>query len=145
MAESWRQFTHPDFRVEFSYPEVTPNGQIALRSDEPFMGYARVHLSSPETRELYIEVVRFQDLAPEAEYLRHRPYLERRFGENSVTPLTQTSLAGRPAWAYGFRWDEGERAVRLLEVSGETYRVLYDPKSELNHEVIATLAIRECG
>jgi hypothetical protein len=139
----WRRLTHPDFSLDFSYPEVTPQGHAVKRDDQPFMGYTRVHLSSPETRELYIEVVRFHDLAPENDYLTHRSYLEQRFGKGSVTGLTRTSLSGRPAWAYGFRWDEGERAVRLLEVSGETYRLLYEPRSELNHQVIATLTIPE--
>jgi len=48
-----------------------------------------------------------------------------------------------PSWTYGFRWEEGERAVLLLQVGNDTYRVIYDPRSELSREVIATLSITE--
>jgi hypothetical protein len=34
-----------------------------------------------------------------------------------------------------------ERSVLLLRVGRDTYRIIYDPRSELNTEVIATLTI----
>ncbi len=102
-----------------------------------------MHLRSPGSPELYVEVVRFQDLAPRDEHLHHKPSLERRFGAGSVTALTETTLAERPAWAYAFRWDEGERSVRLLEVAGDTYRILFDPRSELNAQVVETVTVSD--
>jgi YD repeat-containing protein len=138
-----QRFTRPEFAIEFSYPAVTPQGHTLERSDEPFRDYARVHLSSPDSQELYVEAVRFHDLAPRDEYRHHRPYLEKRFGADSITPLTETTVRGRPAWAYAFRWDEAgrsvERAVLLFEIGGDTYRLIYDPRSALNAQVLATL------
>jgi hypothetical protein len=143
----WQRFTRPGFRVQFSYPAETPQGHAVERNEEPFRGYERVHLSSPDSQELYLEVVRFHDLAPPDEYLHHRPYLEKRFGADSITALTETSLQGRPAWTYGFRWDDGERTIErsvfLLQVARDTYRIIYDPRSRLNTQVIATLTIAE--
>jgi hypothetical protein len=143
----WQRFTRPRFRLEFSYPAVTPQGHAVERNEEPFRDYDRVHLSSPDSQELYLEVVRFHDLAPQDEYLHHRPYLEKRFGANSITALTETSLKGRPAWAYAFRWDDGERTIErsvfLLQAARDTYRIIYDPRSQLNTQVIATLTIAE--
>ena len=130
--------------VEVSYPEVTPQGQAVERNEESFRGYARVHLSSTDRQELYLELVRFHDLAPQEEYLQHRPYLEKRFGADSITALTERRLGEWRAWAYAFRWDEEglsvERSVLLLQVAGDTYRIIYDPRSGLNARVIATLA-----
>jgi hypothetical protein len=75
----------------------------------------------------------------------HRPYLERRFG--AVSELTPTSLSGRPAWTYSFGWDdEGrsmERRAVVLQVGRDTYRVIYDPRSDLNAPVIDTLTFSE--
>jgi hypothetical protein len=143
----WKRFTRPGFRVEFSYPAVTPQGRAVERNEEAFRDYARVHLSSPDTQELYLEVVRFDGVAPEDEYLHHRPYLEKRFGADSITALTETSLQGRPAWTYAFRWDEGERAMEravfLLPVGRDTYRIIYDPRSQLNADVIGTVTIAD--
>ena len=149
MAAGWQRFTRPGFRVEFSYPAVTPQGQTVERTeqqvDDPRGKMERVHLSSPDRQELYFELARFHGITPEDEYANHKPYLEQRFGADGLSELTGTTLLGRPANAYAIRWDEEgrpmERAVRLLRVGGDTYRVIYDPRSELNNQVIATLTV----
>jgi hypothetical protein len=50
-------------------------------------------------------------------------------------------MGDRHAWTYGFRWERGERVVLLLQVDDDTYRVIHDPRSELNAEVVATLRV----
>ena len=141
----WERFTRPEFGVEFSYPAVTARGQAVERRDEPFREYPRVHLSSPDKQELYFELVRFDGLSPQDEYQQHRPFLEQRFGAEAITALTETKLRESPVWTYGFRWNEGdrpkERSVLLLQVGDDTYRVIFDPRSALNAQVLATLAI----
>jgi hypothetical protein len=127
--------------VELSYPAVTPQGRPVERTEDQRGDMERVHLTSRDSRELYVEVARFRDLAPRDEFLNHRRFLEQRFGADSITALTETTLRGRPAWAYAFRWDDGERSVLLLQVGRDTYRVIYDPRSELNDQVIATLTV----
>jgi hypothetical protein len=77
------------------------------------------------------------------EYVRHRPYLEQRFGADSTAALTETNLGRWPAWAYAFRWDVTERAVLLLQVDRDTCRIIYDPRSLLNRQVLATLTLIE--
>ncbi len=150
-GREWRRFTRLRFRVEFSYPEVTPHGQPVERNEQRVDDHRgemeRIHLSSPDRRELYFELARFGGIAPQDEYANHKPYLEKRFGAGSVTALTATSLHDRPSWTYAFHWDEQkgpmERAALLLQVGEDTYRVIYDPRSELNDQVIATLTIAD--
>jgi hypothetical protein len=102
-----------------------------------------VHLSSPDSGELYVELARFPGRSPDDEYRGHYPHLASRFGGEAVAALAETTYAGRPAWTYSFRWDEGERAVLLLEVAGDTYRVIYDPRSDLNREVLDTVTVTD--
>jgi hypothetical protein len=141
----WKRLARSDLGVELSYPDPTARGRPVQRDDEPFRRYPRVHLSSPDRRELYVELVRFDDLAPDDEYREHRALLEQRFGVDSVTALTETTFRGWPAWAYGFRWEEDgvpmERSALLLTVGGDTYRLLYDPRSELNARVLSGLTL----
>lgn len=120
--------------LEFTYPE----GDVA-RDDEPFRQHERIHLSSPDKRTLYLEVVWFRGLTPEDEYREHRPHLERRFGPDGVTGLVETELRGRPAWRYSFSGDGIERAAILLPVGGDTYRFIYDPRSDVNTQILATI------
>ena len=145
----WSQLKHPSFRVHLSYPAITPRGRVVERTDErveshPIAGdFERVHLVSADSGELYVELVRFPDRSPHDEYRLHRPSLIERFGEDAVTALTETTFGDWPAWSYSFRWDDGERAVLLLSVSRDTYRVIYDPRSELNDRVLRTLTLTE--
>jgi hypothetical protein len=139
----WQRFERPEFRVRFSYPTLTPQGQPVARVGEQRDGAVRVHLSTPDRQELYFEVVQFPNLTPREEYLRHRPNLEQRFGADSTTALTEVCLGRWPAWAYAFRGDQIQRAVLLLPVDRDTYRIIYDPRSLLNRQVLATLTLVE--
>jgi hypothetical protein len=142
----WQTVTFAGSEVAFSYPAVTPQGQTVERVVEQARDHRgdieRMHLSSPDKHELYVEVIRFRDLSAQEEYERHRSHLEQRLGEGSVTPLNETTFGERPAWTYGFRWDDGERSVLSLEVDGDTYRILWNPRSELNSKVVATMVVR---
>ena len=59
-----------------------------------------------------------------------------------MTPLNETTFGDLPAWAYGFRWSGGERSVLSLKVERDTYRILWNPRSHLNSQVVATLVVR---
>jgi hypothetical protein len=141
VPSDWRRFEHPGLNVVFSYPEVTPTGQRVERRDDE----ARVHLMTSDRRELYFEVARFSNLTPQDEYEQHRPYLEQRFGDRSVSALSETTLAQGRAWRYDFGGPEGEgrleRSALLVEVAPDTYRIIYDPRSELNQRVLDTVTV----
>ena len=142
----WARFTQPGFDVTFEYPEVTPDGHDVVRTEErvedhPLAGsFERVHLSSPGG-EVYLEVARFPGRTPEDEYRSHLPHLVHRFGEGAVTGLAETTAGDLTAWKYGFRWDEGERSVLLFQVAQDTYRVIHDPRSELNARIVGTFRV----
>jgi hypothetical protein len=132
----------PSFRVTLDFPSVTPQGHAVEQVPvERPLGGRGIHATSPGSAELYVELVRFQDLAPEDEYLSHKSFLEQRFGTGAVTELAQTTLQGLSAWSYGFRWEDGERSVLLLRVDDDTYRVIHDPRAPLNADVVATLRV----
>ena len=134
MHEDWQRYSNPRFRLEFRYPDPTPRGHEVERNEQ------RVH---DERGELYFELSRFVGISPQDEYASHRPFLEQRWGDGAVTELAETALLERQAWRYGIRWPEADRVVLLLPLDGYAYRVIYDPRSELNEDVLATLAIVE--
>jgi hypothetical protein len=134
VRKGWVRFS--GFGVEFEYP-----ADGARRDEAP----QRVHIQSPDRQELYFEVARFAGLTPEAEYERHKPYLEGRFGAHAVTELAETTHVGSPAWTYSFNWAEDGRPMArtalLLQIGADTCRVIRDPRSALNDEVLATLRL----
>ena len=144
---NWERFRNERFALEFSYPSPTPQGYEVEVTEERAHDHRgdmeRVHLSSPESAELYFEVARFVGITPHDEYANHGSYLKKRFGAGSVSELTETTLLERPAWTYGLRWPGHDRSVILLPLSSDTYRIIYDPHSTLNDDVIATFEIVE--
>jgi hypothetical protein len=140
---AWQLFEHPEFRLRFRYPAVTPEGRTVERTESRHGSDLRVHLTTHDRAEVYIEVSLFRGLAPVDEYARHQPYLEQRFGKGATSPLTETSLLGQPTWTYDFHWDQGRRAVYLFQVGNDTYRILHNPNFPLNREMMSTLAITE--
>ncbi|MFL6029211.1 MAG: hypothetical protein ACJ74D_04165 [Gaiellaceae bacterium] len=133
MRPDWTRFS--GFGVEFSYPASAERDEAA----------DIVHVHSADRQELYFEVARFRGLTPQQEYARHRPYLEQRFGPGAVTELTATNLGNTPAWTYSFNWDEEgsamERTAVLLQLGPDTCRIIRDPRSVLNDEVLASVVL----
>ena len=103
----------------------------------------RVHLVARQGREVYVEVFQFPNLTPGAEYARHRADLEQRFGPGAVGDLQASSLGTLAGWSYAFHWETGERAVMLLPIDGDTYRLISDPRAPLNNQILATVALVE--
>jgi hypothetical protein len=139
----WLEFSRAALRLRLRYPAVTPAGRPVEITEEERDGAHRVHLTAQEGDEVYLELVRFPDLQPPEEYERHRAYLVGRFGPEAVSELTQSSLRGRPAFAYGFRGNGLERAVLSFQVGRDTYRIISDPRARLNDDIIATVSINE--
>ena len=107
--------------MEFSYPRVTPQGHPVEQFEEHVQDHRgdieRIHLSSPKSGELYFEVARFRELAPQDDYLSHKKYLAQRFGPDSVSP------AGRDG-------RRGKARLGLLHLQGRVDLVLAVPADE---------------
>jgi len=140
-TSTWQLLDDARFELTFRYPDPTPRGQQAHVVPGAYGEYERIHVLS-EDRELYVEVVRVPPMSAEEEYRTHAAYLGERFGPDAVGALGHTTIAGRAAQAYRFRWPEGERTAIVVSTAGATYRIIYNSASALNEDVLATLAFR---
>ncbi len=105
------------------------------------MDEVRVHFRSPDTPELYFEVSRHLRVSAEVFYEREKGFVAERLQDSEVGALTATTLAGQPAQTFSFRWRDGERTVILMEKQDYLYRFIYDPRSQLNLDVLATIKL----
>jgi len=71
--------------------------------------------------------------------------LEKRFelDDFAITGLNETRLVLQPAYEYAFKWRQKERAVILVQKDRAVYRIIYDPHSPLNLQVLATIEFIE--
>jgi hypothetical protein len=114
----WEVFSRPDSALRFQYPAMTPQGHAVARAEEQRPDGFRVHLTSPGSQELYVEVCRFAGLSVAEEHRRHRAYLGQRTDEVAITDLRAARLGQTPAQAYDFRVGERERSALLVQSGG---------------------------
>ena len=140
--QGWLHFTDPRFALGFEYPEITNHGHLVEWTESEEKDIVRVHFRSKDSREVYFEITKYQDLSAQMEYVRHKENLEKRPEGFAVTDLKEIHWMSQPAYEYSVRWSKGSRIVRLLETDNSTYRFLYDPYSPLNFQILLTLRWR---
>jgi hypothetical protein len=142
-SANWCVYAAPGLPLRFRYPDPTPTGHAVDVEEEHRPDGGRVHLRSHGRAELYFEVAWYAALTPQVEYAQHTAYLAVRFAEQAfaATALTPTRLDRRAAFTYGFRWDTFERKVVLVPFEPQLCRLIYNPQSPLNAEVLATVEL----
>jgi hypothetical protein len=94
---------------------------------------------APKSREVYFEVSKYSLVDAEEEYRQHIRSLSEQFQTVTTTELIETVFTSLPAVEYTFEWVSGIRTVILVERSDATYRILYDPRSALNRQILSTV------
>lgn len=142
-TSGWQTYSAAGMPLSLKYPQPAPSGQpveIHTFQDE---AVERSHLLTKDSPEVYFEVTHYPGLAPEAEYQRHRRALEQRdLDEFEITPLLRFEFHLGAAFTYTFKWHQVTRTIILLPTGGGVCRVLYNPHSPLNLEILATLAYK---
>jgi hypothetical protein len=139
----WHQFQDPDFVVQFKYPDPTPDGFEVKQKITKAGDVIRVHLSSPESSELYFELAGFHDGRDAATSRLHLiGENQDRFDEFAASDLKRTAVANLPAQTFTFRWRNGVRTAIFFRVGTITYRIIYNPLSSLNIELLSTVEVK---
>jgi hypothetical protein len=137
--QNWQHFANPRFALGFMYPSLTPQGHIVERAERQGDEVIRVHFTSKDSHELYFEMAKYINLSPPVEYQRHKESLEKRPDRFIVSELKEIRWLSQSAYEYSLKWKQGTRTVRLIEADNVTYRILYDPYSPLNVQVLSTV------
>lgn len=137
--KDWQTFRESRLGAFFRYPAHTPMGNIVQKNESSLGDAFRVHLLSPGSPEIYFEITNYPRLSARQAYERHCQDLQIRLDGVSITPLTACRWKARPASQYAFQWEQSTRTVLLIERKEGTLRILYDPRSSLNEQILSTL------
>lgn len=137
--QNWQHFSDPRFELGFQYPPTTPQGHIVERAESPEAAAIRIHFKSKDSRELYFEITKHSNLPAPVEHEQHKESLVKRPGGFVVSDLKEIRWMSQPAYEYSLKWHMGARVVILIEVDKSTYRILYDPYSPLNVQILSTV------
>ena len=128
----WEELRLSNFGLTLQYPTSTPSGQ-QVRFDD-----IRLHAQSEDGTEVYFEVTRHLNMPAASLYEKERDSLIS-LRQAMVTDLSKTNLAGLPAHEYAFTWNCNERNIFLVEQAEWLYRVIYDPRSPINVEIVGSI------
>jgi hypothetical protein len=137
--QNWQHFVYPGFALGFRYPQTTAQGHIVEKVESQMDEAIRVHFTSKDSHELYFEITKYINLPAQVEYQEHKEYLENRSGTYVVSDLKEIRWMSQRAYEYSVKWQQGRRVVILMEADNATYRILYDPNSPLNVQVLSTI------
>ena len=128
----WEEVQLSNFGLSLRYPTSTPSGQ-QVRFDD-----IRLHAQSEDGSEVYFEVTRHLNMTAASLYQKERDSV---FSQRQamVTDLSKTTFAESPAHEYSFTWNGKERKVVLIEQAEWLYRVIYDPRSPVNLDIVGTI------
>ena len=129
-------------------PRQAPSGALVELINITTKGNQRVHGFTADEREIYFEVRSYaghldhaQAIAEQQQFLReHSP-------EGDIGPTEATQVLGIPAQE--FRFDgllHGRHKVRrfiFFDTPARTFRLVYDPRSPVNEEILASLKVAE--
>jgi hypothetical protein len=137
--DSWQTFAHPEFALRFRFPITTPQGQsIEIRESED-EEIRRVHLITEDRQAVYVEITYYANLPAQQAYDRFKRELEQAEEAAHIDELKTVAFGGLPAFEFNFKRGELERAVVLVPRQQALYRLLYNPQSSLNRQILGTV------
>jgi hypothetical protein len=129
----WLRFSTPGLGLSFRYPGAAADGEPVEMDD------FRAHFRTMDSAQVYFEVSRHTGVSAGELYRRETAAIRRANPDVRVSDAVSVSFAGCDAQQFTVTFPDKERIFTLIEREGRVYRVIYDPRSPVNHEIIGTV------
>jgi len=149
MADS-TVITDSEHNYSLRIPTTTPSGQpVEILKDQRTAAH-RIHAQSPDASELYFEIVSAPGLINHEEAVaQQKAFLSSQSSDAAITATKQSVVRSFGATEFDFEGTlEGRWKVRhfiFLDSAIRTYRIIYDPRSEVNEQILDSLVIQIGG
>ena len=127
-------------------PESTPNNQNIMIETRENAGIHILHAESPDQSELYFEVTVYPSSVDHDTLARQQQeFLREHSNDGTITEIVNGTMGKHSGTTFDFRgtlqgkWKE--RRFFFVNGSQKTFRVVHDPTSPLNLEVLITLEL----
>ena len=128
---------------QFQIPEVTAQAQTTEITRETHKGMIRVHAHTPDLYELYFEVVSYPERLDHQELIeKQKPFIEKKFTNVSFSEIGSGTFKKFPTTDFTFESDEKTRRFIYIKDATRSYRVILNPLSNLNLDVLNSLEPR---
>jgi hypothetical protein len=143
--DDWSTFSDPSFAFEFDYPLIDLDGrQVDFdRRSHPF-GEA-VHISTTDARTIYFELSRGASPSATGALAFLKRDVATRFDDAWFGDALQTTIVGVPALTIRFHFGDRWRWATFTDGLDPSYRVILDPRSSTNLQILGTMRLRSEG
>jgi hypothetical protein len=141
-SPEWLRFADPAFDFEFSYPPTGTAARVVTVREQERTDRRRVHISTDDARDVYFELERVDRRTVAQGVAELSSDLSARYSDVTVAHLEPVMLAGLPASLLRFTFADRVRAAYFTEQASPAHRVILDPRSPTNLEILATLVAR---
>jgi hypothetical protein len=127
----------------FQIPEVTAQAQSTEITRDTHKGMIRVHTHTPDLFELYFEVVSYPGtLEHQALIEKQKPFIEKKFTNVSFSEVITGPFKKLQRTEFTFESDEKTRRFIYIEDACRSYRLIFNPLSDLNLDVLNSFELR---
>jgi hypothetical protein len=128
---------------QFQIPEVTAKAQTIEITRDTHKGMIRVHAHTPDLYELYFEVVSYPERLDHQELIeKQKPFIEKKFTNVRFSEVNTSTFKKFQTAEFTFESDEKTRRFIYIKDATRSYRVILNPLSNLNVDVLNSLEPR---
>ena len=139
----WFTYSHQNFPVVLKYPNPTPLGNVVTINEQSGPSRFRAHFVSSGSDEVYFEVGRYVELPVTQAIDDFLTDVTSRFENLEVGEMERVRFQSFPAHRFSIRWPGKERVILFIEKQDALYRIIHDPASHLNKEMLDSVEFRE--
>ena len=126
----------PHFPFQVSYPDPTPAGyEVVAHVRQGERGF-RINLISEGSQEVYFEAGQYPQLVRQAGIDEFMTDVSARLESLHQSEIIEIDWHGLPAARFSIDWPGRERILLFFEREDVLYRILYDPASQINLEIL---------
>jgi len=129
----WQDFSIPNMGLRLRYPQHATDGEPVEMDD------VRAHFRTMDSTQVYFEVSRHTGTTARDLIARETGVIRRAEPKVQITEPAPILFAGHDALRFTVTFPDRERIFTIVERGAYVYRVVYDPRSPINEEIVETV------
>jgi hypothetical protein len=140
--ENWVTFSSQKLSIALKYPNPTPQGHPVFKHERTATSSYRVHFVSDGSDEVYFEIGRYSNLPVQKAIDDFQQDVMERIDQIETSEVTELSMDNYPSYQFSIRWPGKERFIQFIEIEPVLYRIIHDPASPINKQILESLEFR---
>jgi len=140
--EDWISYAHQNFSAKLKYPNPTLQGSLVSINEITGNESFRAHFVSEGSDEVYLEIGQYSNLPVEQAIDDFLKDVSARIEGLEKSEIETLTFANYLAHRFSIRWPGKERVILFIEMDDSLYRIIHDPTSMINKQILESIEFR---